>query len=378
MIINRLAEKQLSGKLQKGKVLILYGTRRTGKTFLLEQLNKTLAQKEKILYLNGESGSVHEQLSTNVPEKLRAYIGGASLLMIDEAQKIPAIGATLKLIADTNPGLKIVVSGSASFDLAQKVGEPLTGRHRTVNLYPISAGELILTKGAAYYHSVFEQHLIYGGYPELFSLPSLKQRQEYLDTLAGSYLFKDILELDTVRGAKKLKDLLILLAFQIGHEVSLSELGNNLDLHKNTVARYLDLLEKSFVIVNIRGFSRNLRKEVYKTSRYYFVDNGIRNSLINNFNPPRLRDDIGMLWENYIVMERLKKQKYSGIISNNYFWRTYDKKEVDWVEERNGKLSGYEMKWGAKQPKAPREWLETYKNATYKVISKENYLDFIV
>lgn len=208
-------------------------------------------------------------------------------------------------------------------------------------------------------------------------LQSKEKKVEYLSELVDSYLYRDILEIEDIRNPKKIRDLLTLLAFQIGREVSLNELANNLDLHADTVFRYLDLLEKSFVLVNVRGFSRNLRKEVSKTSRYYFYDNGVRNALINNFNPLSLRNDIGELWENYIVMERIKKQSYETIYSNNYFWRTYDQKEIDWVEERDGKIFGFEIKWGGKIPKVPTLWKKTYPNSEYEIINKDNYLKFI-
>ncbi len=377
MIINRQIARQLGEKLQKGKVLVLYGARRTGKTFSLNLLREQLEKTEKVLVLNGESRTVQDNLSTEVPEQLARYVGDAATVIIDEAQKVPNIGLNLKILVDTLPHIKIIASGSASFDLAQKVGEPLTGRKKTLTLYPVSASEIIDTKGEPFYRSIFESHLIYGGYPELFSLSSAEDQSKYLSEIVDAYLFKDILELDRVKNARKLRDLLTLIAFQIGKEVSLPELGSSLDLHKDTVARYLDLLEKAFVIINIRGFSRNLRKEVSKSSRYYFYDNGIRNALINNFNPPHLRDDIGMLWENYIVTERLKKQSYEGILSNNYFWRTYDKKELDLVEERDGVLYGYEIKWGNKKINAPKDWLESYKNAKFELINRENFLDFI-
>jgi predicted AAA+ superfamily ATPase len=378
MIINRKITHKLKQKLQKGKVLVLYGARRTGKTFSLGLLKEELEKTEKVLVLNGESRIVQDNLSTEVPEQLARYVGDAATVIIDEAQKIPNIGLNLKILVDTLPQVKIIASGSASFDLAQKVGEPLTGRKKTLTLYPVSVSEIIDTKGEPFYRSTFEDHLIYGGYPELFSISSAHERQSYLGEIVDAYLFKDILELDRIKNAKKLRDLLTLIAFQIGKEVSLPELGNSLDLHKDTVARYLDILEKAFVLINIRGFSRNLRKEVSKSSRYYFYDNGIRNALINNFNPPNLRDDVGMLWENYIVMERLKKQSYEEILSNNYFWRTYDKKELDFLEERGGVLYGYEIKWGNKKTTAPKGWLETYKNAKFELINRENFLDFIV
>ncbi|MBI5186336.1 MAG: ATP-binding protein [Nitrospinae bacterium] len=375
--IKRIVFEQLKSKLQGGKVLVLYGPRRTGKTFLLEQLKSYLEKKEKILFLNGESRIVQENISSQNPERLKQYLGNTSLLIVDEAQEIQNIGLNLKIIVDTLPHLKVIASGSASFDLAQKVGEPLTGRKKTLNLYPVSCQEIINNHSGHYYQSILESLLIFGCYPELFSLKSQDEQREYLLELVDSFLFKDILKLEKVKNPKKLKDLLTLLAFQIGQEVSLAELGNNLDLHKDTVARYLDLLEKSFVLINIRGFSRNLRKEVIKNSRYYFYDNGIRNALINNYNPLKLRDDAGRLWENYIVVERLKKQAYTPLFSNNYFWRTYDQQELDWVEEREGRLFGYEIKWGKKKAKCPRAWLENYSNAGYELINQENFLGFI-
>lgn len=377
MIIKRLAESQIKQKIQPGKVIVLYGPRRVGKTFLLHKIEENLKNQEQILFLNGESRIVQDQLSVSIPENLKNYLGKTSLLIIDEAQKIPEVGSSLKLLVDSLPNLKIIASGSASFSLSQKVGEPLTGRKKTIHLYPVSARELILNNNHNFYLSIFESHLILGGYPEIFSLSSLKEQEKYLLEIVDSYLLKDILEMESIRSPKKIRDLLTLLAFQIGNEVSLTELGQSLDLHKDTVCRYLDLLEKSFVIINIRGFSRNLRNEVTKNSRWYFCDNGIRNALINNFNPPHLRNDMGMLWENYLVVERLKKQSYEEILSHNYFWRTYTQKELDWVEERQGKLFGYEFKWGDKKKKLPKDWLESYPGASYQLINQLNFLKFI-
>jgi len=375
--IKRQAYGLLKEKLQENKVVLLYGARRTGKTTLLNKLAEELKGTEKIKFENGESLITQKELSSQMIAKLKSFVGDASLLIIDEAQKIPNIGLNLKLIVDHIPGIKVLVSGSFSFGLAQKVGEPLTGRKKTIHLYPISAKELIDSYGQTYYQEALETNLIFGGYPELFGLNSEKEKKSYLGELIDSYLLRDIFEMEQVRNPKKITDLLTLLAFQVGKEVSLSELANSLDLHHDTVYRYLDLLEKTFVIVNVRGFSRNLRKEVTKTSRYYFYDNGVRNALISNFNHIGIRDDIGMLWENYIVMERIKKQSYGEIFSNNYFWRTYDQKEIDWVEEREGKLFGYEIKWKAGKIKPPKGWLETYKNAEYEVINRENHLGFI-
>lgn len=378
MIIKRQAYNLIFEKLQENKVILLYGPRRVGKTTLLKEVAKNLEGKEKIKFVNGETAIIQEELSSQSIFKLKGFAGETTLLIIDEAQKIPNIGLNLKIIVDNIPGIKIITSGSASFSLAEKVGEPLTGRKKTVRLYPISAKEIIGAQDITSYKEMRDSHIIFGGYPELFNLKTNKEKREYLRELVDSYLFRDILEMEQLKNPKKIRDLLALLAFQVGKEVSLSELGNNLDLHANTVYRYLDLMEKSFIIINIRGFSRNLRKEIAKTSRYYFYDNGARNALINNFNPFNLREDTDALWENFIVMERLKKQAYEPIISNNYFWRTYDQKEIDWVEEREGKLFGYEIKWGDKKIKEPKLWRETYKNAEYKVINQENYLEFIV
>lgn len=379
MDIRRRLQAQIIAKLQSGKVVVVYGPRRVGKTHLLTKISRDLSGGDKIKFLNGETRLVQDNLASREPEKIKQYLAGATLVIIDEAQKIPQVGDHLKLLVDTMPELKVIASGSASFVLSRSVGEPLTGRQKTLTLYPISIQELADTFGIDGYQEMFEKHLILGGYPEVFVYQSRQEQEEYLRNLVDSYLLRDILEMEDIKSPKKIRDLLTLLAFQIGQEVSLTELGSNLDLHKDTVYRYLDLLEKAFVLVNIRGFSRNLRKEVTKNSRYYFYDNGVRNAVINNFNLPNLRGDMGMLWENYLVMERLKKQAYAGIFSNNYFWRTYDQKEIDWVEEREGKLFGYEIKWGkATGRRAPRDWVETYDNAGFQSINQENYLPFVL
>lgn len=367
--------EKLQELIQPNKVIVIYGPRRCGKTTLLEKFRENL--KEEYMFVNGENKSIQENLSPQSIEHLRNFLGKTKLLIIDEAQKIPNVGINLKLIVDHVPGIKVVATGSSSFDLVNQIGEPLLGRKYTLPLFPLAQLELQQFEA---WHETEEQRsyrLIYGSYPEIVLMKGDRERQEYLEELASSVLYKDILELDGIKKSGKISQLLELLAFQVGQQVSLTELGTQLGMSKNTVERYLDLLEKTFVIFHLWGFSRNLRKEVTKTWRYYFYDVGIRNAIIRNFNPLHLRDDVGMLWENYIIVERMKKQKYTPIYANNYFWRTYDQKEIDLVEEREGKLFGYEIKWGAKKPKPPKLFLETYKNAEYLLINQENYLEFI-
>ena len=373
--INRVLLDNLKKEVQPKRVVIVYGPRQVGKTTLLEKYLETV--KELFGFYNGEDIETQKLFTSQSIGKYKSLLAGKELLVIDEAQKIENIGLNLKIIVDHLPQLKIIASGSSSFSLAKKVGEPLAGRKRTLTLFPLSQIELNTVEDYIETKSKLEERLIYGTYPKVVVTGGFLQKQAILKELVSSYLCKDILELNGVRYSRKIIDLLTLLAFQIGKEVSLSELGSNLDMSKGTVARYLDLLEQTFVLINVRGFSRNLRKEITKNSRYYFYDTGVRNALINNFNALYQRDDVGMLWENYIVIERLKKQSYRGIHSNSYFWRTYDQKEIDWVEEREGKLFGYEIKWGEGKVKIPKDWLETYKNASFEVINQENYLDFI-
>ncbi len=366
--------EELASLFDLGKVVIIFGPRRVGKTTLLKQF---LKEQQNYLFVTGEDLFVSEYLSSRSVDKLKDYIGDKTLLVIDEAQYIPEIGINLKLIVDHIPQVKVVVTGSSTFELARQVGEPLTGRRHVIQMYPISQLQLNQIENVAETKAHLEKRLLYGCYPEVITQEGDQGRQEYLRELVSAYLLKDILSFEGVQKSKKILDLLVLLAFQIGKEVSHHELATQLSMSKTMVERFLDLFEQAFVLVNIRGFSRNLRKEVTKTSRYYFYDNGVRNALINNFNPLSRRDDVGPLWENYLVMERLKKQQLTKLWSRNYFWRTYDQKEIDWVEEREGKLFGYEFKWGDNQARPPKIWTETYPEATFQCINQTNYLSFI-
>ncbi len=371
----RYLKNKIESSLQPGKVLILYGPRQVGKTFLI---NTILADFARPYFLGfGEDKATRDVLESESITTLRSYFSGYDLIIIDEAQKVENIGAGLKLLVDHIPDIKVLATGSSSFDLANKTGEPLTGRKKTLTLYPISALELKQQFGPMEVGQLLEELLIFGSYPETLGIKNNNERVSYLNELRDSYLYKDILELENLRNSRKLSDLLTLLAFQVGKEVSLSELGSQVELSKQTVERYLDLLEKAFVIKNVRGFSRNLRKEVTKTSRYYFFDNGVRNSVINNFNPLSLRNDIGMLWENFLFIERMKKQDYVEQYSNYYFWRTYDKQEIDLIEEQGGQLSGFEFSYKKAKRTIPRDWKNSYPNATYDIITKDNFLPFI-
>jgi len=317
-------------------------------------------------------------LSAQKLSQLQSAFGNYQVVFIDEAQRIPEVGYGLKLLIDNFPEMIILVTGSSSFDLSNKIGEPLTGRNTVRTLFPVSVLELNEQFGGMYVLQKLEELMIYGAYPEVLNTLSADEKKEYLMSVRDSYLLKDILELENIRNPSKLNDLLKLLAFQIGHEVSLNELSNGLGISKQSVERYLDLLEKTFIIKRVGGFSRNLRKEVVKTARYYFWDNGIRNAVINNFNLPLQRNDVGMLWENFLFMERLKTKSYRRIFSNDYFWRTYDQQEIDLVEDRNGKLYAYEFKWSPRKVKAPKAWVNAYPDSEFQVISKENFLEFLI
>lgn len=376
--IDRAIREQFISKLQPNKVLVLLGARRTGKTvFLKKFLSENIS--ESYLFLNGEDMNVQTNLSNRTIENYKFLLGNNRLLVIDEAQKIPEIGLILKLMVDSIDGLKIIATGSSVFDISNKLGEPLTGRKYSLNIYPFAQLEFARYENIIESRSRLEERLVYGSYPELIHIPGPEEKKDYLRELVNSYLLRDILEFEGVRNSDKMYALLRLIAFQIGKEVSLEELAKQLALSRNTVEKYLDLLSKVFIIYKLSGFSRNLRSEITKTSRWYFVDNGIRNTLINNFNPIVLRNDVGELWENYLLSERIKFQQYKGEHVNNYFWRTYEQKEIDWIEEKDGRLAAYEVKWNPdKNIKAPQLWLKAYPDSTFNVIHPNNYLSWIM
>lgn len=363
--------------LTPGKVIVLYGPRQVGKTTLVRILmDETLL---KTRYFNADEMVYRNVLSSQNVTQLAEVIGDVDLVIIDEAQRIENIGLNLKLIVDNFPDLMVVATGSASFELANKISEPLTGRKLTFSLNPISYSELQKTFGPIEARNQLDRWLIWGGYPEIVTTIDRNQRERLLGELVNSYLYRDLLELEDIRHASKMVDLLRLLAFQIGSEVSISELASQLAMNYRTVDRYLDLLQKVFVIYKIEGFSRNLRKEISKNARFYFFDNGIRNALIQNLNALNLRNDIEQLWENFLMIERLKDNQTKGRSVNTYFWRTYDQKEIDCIEERKGKLFGYEFKvrGGGIRGATRQEFLNAYPEANIGSITRKNFESFI-
>lgn len=363
--------------MHEGRVTVLYGPRRVGKTTLVRRYLQN--QSFRTLEVIGDDITVRNLLSSQDRSAILAWIAGYDALFLDEAQRIPDVGWALKLLIDARPGLKIIATGSASFELAGKVGEPLTGRQAPLHLYPIAINELRMQPMNA--HELSQQlpdYLVYGMYPEVRVAASAEQKQFVLQELVSSYLYKDILEIERVKSAKLLSDLLVLLAFQIGSEVSLNELATQLNIDVKTVARYIDLFEKSFVLYNLRGFSRNLRNEVTSKSKYYFYDTGVRNTVIGNLNSINLRNDIGALWENFMVIERLKTRSYRSVLARDYFWRTWEQKEIDLIEERGGKLHAYEFKWSPKKNGiAPRVFTDTYPGSEFSIIHPENFTSIL-
>ena len=359
-----------------GRVVVVYGPRRVGKTTLIRRYVQR--HDRDALVVTGEDIAVRVYLESQSLAKLKAFVGGRRTLIVDEAQYVRQVDLNLKLLADHVEGLRIIATGSSSFDLAQQTGEPLTGRKTTLLLLPLAQLELRAVESAHETAAHLEMRLIYGSYPEVILMESNEDRELYIKELIASYLFKDILQLEGIRHTDKLLRLLQLVAFQIGREVSVTELGAQLGMNKNTVDRYLDLLEKAYVIYGRRGFSRNLRKEITKSRRYYFYDNGIRNGLISNFNVLSLRDDAGALWENYILAERLKYNLYTGHLAESYFWRTYDQQEIDLIEEWGGRLHAAEIKWSPRAAlRTPRGWRQAYPASSFQVVHQGNYLDFI-
>ena len=373
--IKRALEATILPQLQQNKVILLFGTRRVGKTFLLKQLQSKL--EVRVLWMNGEDFEVQELFRKRSEAALRNIIGDSRILMIDEAQAIPEVGKALKLMIDTNPDLCILATGSSSLDLAGMSGEPLTGRNISHLLFPIAQLELGQSALQAAQH--LDERLVYGSYPELFQHADFRQKALYLQELVQSYLLKDILAYSGIRHSDKIFSLLRLIAFQVGSEVSYQELSNRLGISKITVENYLDLLSKVYILFKLPAYSSNQRNEVSRAVKWYFYDNGIRNAVINDFRAPALRNDLGALWENYIIAERIKQQRYAGSLTHWYFWRNYQQQEVDLLEHENGVLRAFEIKYQMpRKIKIPGAFRAAYPDTEIQCIHRDNYLDFVV
>lgn len=375
MELNRLAYTLVLKKIQANKVVLLLGARRVGKTKLIEKISREA--KEKILFLNGDNMESHSLLEKQSTANYKKMLGDTKFLIIDEAQEIPFIGKKLKLMVDTIPKLKVLVTGSSAFEINNQIGEPLVGRLKTINLYPFSQIEFSKIESNIDTINNLDDRLIFGGYPELTKMKNQKDKIAYLKEIVNTQLLRDIFAFEGIKKRDKIIALLQIIAFRTGSEISLESIGRDLQISKNTVEKYLDLFSKVFIIYSINGFSRNRDNEINKMKKWYFVDNGIRNAIINSFNPLNTREDVGILWENYINSERRKMLDYKENFVTEYFWRTHTKQEIDRIEEKNQKLAAFEYKWKKSKNKVPTEFAKSYPKATYKVITKENYLGFI-
>lgn len=361
--------------LHKGKAIIIYGARRTGKTTILKHLAESF--KEDVLYINCDLIDGQESFNFRSIDEIKQKFGSYSYLLIDEAQRVKDIGIKLKAIVDNLTALQVIISGSSSLDLSNSIIEPLTGRKFEFVLTPFSQKELNDYEGKYLLESGLRQRLIYGSYPEVYLEKIIPE--EIIKEIAGSYLFRDMLIYQDIKRPELLKRLLILLALQLGSEVSFNELSNSVGIDRKTVERYLFLMEQSFIIFRLGSFRRNLRNELKRANKYYFWDTGIRNSLINNFNDLDLRNDVGALWENFIISERRKMLMNKRAMFEQYFWRTTSQQEIDLVELEKGEIRAFEIKWNPKKKlKLPKPFQNGYKNAECFLINSRNYLDYLI
>ncbi len=373
-MIKRVVVDSIKKRLNDEKAIVILGARQVGKSTLLKQLEKHF--KQPFLWWNGDDADIRELLKQTNATQLKSLLGNTKTLIIDEAQRIENIGLTIKIIIDQLKDIKVIATGSSAFELANQVNEPLTGRKWEYQLFPISYQELEQHTHFLEEKRLLEHRLVYGSYPEIIN--NLGDEQSRLKQLADSYLFKDILIWERIKKPEKLEKLLQALAFQVGNEVSYNELSKIIGVDNQTVEKYVQLLEKTFVIFRLPSFSRNLRNELKKSRKIYFYDNGLRNAVINQFNSIHLRNDVGALWENYIISERIKWKSYNQIYANHFFWRTHAQQEIDYIEEQNGELFAYEFKWNTKaKTRFSKRFIATYKPKETRIITPENYRDFI-
>ena len=373
-MVKRIISEHIVNNCFKGKAIIIVGPRQSGKTTLLTMLNQQL--RKSSIFLNCDEPDIREMLTNATSVQLKTIIGNTEIVYIDEAQRVKNIGITLKLAIDQIPGAQLIVTGSSALELANTINEPLTGRKFEYILLPFSEEELLQYDSVLHEKRMLEERILYGFYPEIVTTKN--DKKELLKSLAGSYLYKDVFAFQELRRSEVIEKLLEALALQIGSEVSYAELSNLLGIDFSTVTRYIDLLEKTFVIFRLRSFSRNVRTELKKSRKIFFYDTGIRNAILNNFQTINLRSDKGALWENFLIVEKLKHLKFNNIDAKLYFWRTRSKSEIDLIEEKNGTLSAYEMKWSAsKKFRIPVTFEKAYPECDLHIINKENYLDFV-
>ena len=374
-MVNRLLERLIRDDLFQGKAIILTGPRRVGKTTLLTLLQQEL--NKKVLFLNCDEPDVRQKLGDVTSSALRALIADHQIVMIDEAQRVKNIGLTLKLITDNIRQVQVIATGSSALELANEINEPLTGRKREYHLLPFSFGEMVRNTSLTEENRLLPQRMIFGYYPEIVLNPGKAQTE--LIGISNDYLYKDILSLQDIRKPALLEKLLLSLALQTGHEVSYNELAGTVGTDNKTIERYIDLLEKCFVIFQLRAFSRNIRTEIKKSKKIYFYDNGIRNAVLNNFSPLETRQDTGALWENFLVSERKKALLYADKYVKTYFWRTTNQQEIDLVEEEGGRLNAFEFKWSEKgKAKIPDVFLNNYDSVSQHIIHNRNFHDFLM
>lgn len=376
-MIQRTLQKVLEQYMGKGKALLLIGARQVGKSTLFRMLTETITE-DTLLWLNCDFQSMRDTLTNPTLTTLQLLLSNKTTVVIDEAQRVANIGMTLKMIVDNFPHIQLLVTGSSALDLHNRLNEPLTGRKIEYHLYPISTGELYAAKGLLGVNELFERRMIYGSYPDVLlgALPPEKMLTE----LTESYLYKDVLEMEGIRKSSVLQKLLVALALQVGSEVSYNELSKTVGVDNKTVEKYIDILEKCYIVFRLNSFSRNIRTELTKSKKIYFYDLGVRNAVLHSFAPLELRQDNGALWENFFIAERLKYNHYTDRLVNAYFWRTSDKQEIDYIEEVNGELYLFEMKWNTKKQKTklPNLFVETYHPKQADVITPENYLLFLI
>ena len=376
--IERDLKVVLDSKIGKGKVLLLIGPRQVGKTTLLKNILTSISSEKKVQFWNCDESDVRQFLSEANSAKLKSFVGNSDFIVIDEAQRVKDIGLTIKLLHDSFPNVQLAVTGSSSLDLSNSINEPLTGRKFEYNLFPFSTNELVNHTSMLEEMRLLKNRLVYGFYPDVVNNPG--EEKEILTNIVNSYLYKDVFEFQDIRKSSVIEKLVQALALQVGSEVSFNELGNLLGIDTVTVQRYVDLLEKAYVIFHIRSFSRNVRNELKKSIKIYFYDNGVRNSVISNFSPVELRSDIGALWKNFLISERIKNNTYHNKHAKYYFWRTTQKQEIDFIEEVDQNLFAYEFKYNPKKvnSKCPVTFSNNYPNVPFDVITSENYMDFVL